>query len=111
MLSLENHEQRIRGIGGELEYQLAQNAVLLCAVAALVESHPQPAAFARVFREQWTRLGSQNQAQQADSQASEGMDDALAILEEACCVPLGIRPPGIAQPNRQPTGPASDPVA
>lgn len=98
MYSIEDHERRIRGLGGELEYQLAQNAVLLCAVAALVESHPQPEAFARVFREQWTRLGSQNQARQAGSQASDGMDDALAILEESCGVPLGVRPPDVAVP-------------
>jgi len=97
MHSLEDHERRIRGLGGELEYQVAQASVVLIAVSALVESHPDAAAFAKAFQAQWSRSGNQNQSQPADSQAAEGMDDALAILEASCPVPLNVRPPDVAE--------------
>ena len=94
----EDHERRIRGLGGELEYELAQSSVLLCAISALIESHPDPAAFAQAFRAQWQRIGSQNQAQPDGSKSSEGMNDALGFLEASCPVVLGVRPPDVAEP-------------
>ena len=97
MYSLEDHEKQIRVLSGELEYQTAQTSVLLCAISALVESHPQPAAFAKAFQAQWQRIGSQNQAQPDGSKSAEGMDDALSVLEESCSVALNVRPPGVAE--------------
>jgi hypothetical protein len=94
----EDHERRIRGLGGELEYESAQSSVLLCAISALIETHPEPAAFARAFRAQWHRIGSQNQAQPGGSKSSEGMDDALGFLEASCPVALEVRPPDVAEP-------------
>ena len=95
---LRDHERRIRAQGDALEYESAQAAVALCAISALVESHPDPGAFARAFRAQWQRLGAQNQSQPAESQGAEGMDDALSVLEASCRVALGVRPPGRAAP-------------
>ena len=97
MYSLEDHEMRIHEQGGELEYQTAQASVLLCAISALVESHPNPGAFAKAFQAQWQRGGAQNQAQPDGSKSAEGMDDALSILEESCPVALNVRPPGVAE--------------
>lgn len=96
MHSPESLDARIRGLGGELEYQVAQSSVLLIAISALVESHPDPASFSKAFQAQWTRSGNQNQAQPGGSKSSEGMDDALEVLEESCSVPLNVRPPGVA---------------
>lgn len=98
MHSLQSLDARIQGLGGELEYQAAQGSVLLLAISALVESHPDAASFAKAFQAQWTRSGNQNQAQPDGSKSAEGMDDALAILEESCSVPLGVRPPDVAEP-------------
>lgn len=98
MYSPESLDARIRALGGELEYQVAQSSVLLIALSALVESHPAPAAFAKAFQAQWHRCGSQNQAQPAGSKSAEGMDDALSILEESCSVALNVRSPDVAEP-------------
>lgn len=96
MHSPESLVARIREQGGEIEYLTAQASVLLCAISALVETHPDSGAFAKAFQAQWSRIGNQNQAQPDDSMSSEGMDDALGVLEESCPVPLNVRPPGVA---------------
>ena len=83
--------------GDAAEYQGAQNSVLLCAVAALVQTHPDPSAFAAQFRRAWQLIGSQHSNEQASGQSKQGFADVLSILEQACAVPLNVRPPGIAE--------------
>lgn len=89
-------------MAGEVEYAAAQSAVLLCAVAALVRSHPAPEAFAAEFRRAWLDAGHPNTnellvgAGVAATTFSQGLSVALEVLEEACAVPLNIRPPGVA---------------
>ena len=83
--------------GDALGYETAQGAVLMCAVAALVQTHPDPSAFAAAFRRGWQLLGSQHSNEAAEGAAKEGFDDALGLLEGACKVPLGVRPPGVAE--------------
>lgn len=81
-------------LGAEAQRAAGLEAVLLCAVSALVRSHPDPAAFAREFRQEWLRLGSPNQGLPDDDQAGNGIAEGLAVLEQACSAPLGVRPPG-----------------
>lgn len=78
--------QAVQGIEGELP-------VLMCALAALVRTHPDGPTFAAAFRQAWLRLGSPNQALEADDEAGRRMRDALEVLAEHCPVPLNVRPP------------------
>lgn len=75
--------------------------VLVCAVAALVSTHPDPQAFAAALRRAWLQLGSPNQALAADDATGRRMRDVLAVLEECCPEPLNIRPPGAAAPSAE----------
>lgn len=70
--------------------------VLVCAVAALVQTHPEPQAFAAAFRRAWLQLGAPNQVLAADDPSGRRMRDLLAVLEQWCPAPLNIRPPGQA---------------
>ena len=88
----------VAGLGGAVEREAAQGAVLLCAVGALVQTHPDPEAFSAAFRRCWMQLGQPNQSQPDGSEASDGISDALAILEQLCPVRLSVRPPDQAQP-------------
>jgi hypothetical protein len=85
------------GLSGVAEHQTAQTATLLCAVGALVHTHPDPEAFSAAFRRCWMHLGQPNQEQPDDSQASIGIDAVLSVLEQLCPVPLGVRPPDQAE--------------
>ncbi len=87
----------VAGLGEELSYATAQNAVLLCAVGALVQTHPAPKAFVAAFRRGWLLLGSQHSNDAFGSQASDAWADTLAVLEQACPIELGIRPPDVAE--------------
>lgn len=75
----------------------AELAVLACAVESLVRTHPAPSSFAREFRATWQAVGAPNQALEADDEAGDRMRQLLAVLEAACAVPLGVRPPDVAQ--------------
>ncbi|MDO5289321.1 MAG: hypothetical protein Q4F13_06765 [Pseudomonadota bacterium] len=67
--------------------------VLMCAVAALVQTHPDAAAFAGAFRRVWMRLGSPNQSLEDGDEAGDRMRQALEILQEHCRVDLNVLPP------------------
>lgn len=69
-----------------------QLLLLMCAVAALVRSHPEPAVFAAELRRFWQLAGSQHSNDELDGAGSEGIVQVLEILEDASRVPLGIRP-------------------
>lgn len=81
------------GLSGVAERTTSELAVLVCAVGALVQSHPDPQGFAAAFRRCWLHLEQPNQEQPDDSQASRGIDAVLSVLEECCTVPLEVRPP------------------
>ena len=68
-------------------------AVLMCAVAALVQTHPDAPAFAAAFRRAWTQLGSPNQALGADDEAGLRMRAVLDVLQDSCAAPLNVLPP------------------
>lgn len=75
---------------------MGELAVLVCAVESLIRTHPDPAAFSSAFRRAWLRVGAPNQALEADDEAGDRMRSVLEVLEAACRVPLGVRPPGVA---------------
>jgi hypothetical protein len=93
----------VAGLSGEAEYAAAQGAVLLCAVAALVRTHPAPEVFAAEFRRTWLAIGHPHTneslvgAGAAESHTAQGLSEALAVLEEACAAPLNVRPAGATQ--------------
>ena len=93
MTELKTLAGSVAGLGGEVEYQAAQSSVLLCAVAALVRAHPAPEIFAAEFRRAWQLAGSQHSNGANDSPVQAGIEVALETLEEACVVPLNVRPP------------------
>lgn len=81
------------------EHALAQQAVLICAVAALVRTHPDAEAFADSFRLCWQRTGLAGLfSEDALSPASSGVSEMLAVLELHCAVRLNVRPPDVADP-------------
>ena len=83
--------EAVEEVGGELP-------VLVCAVAALVRTHPEPQAFAAAFRRAWLQLGAPNQVLAADDPTGRRMRSALDVLAASCQAPLNIRPPGVAVP-------------
>lgn len=76
-----------------LASQTAQQSVWACAVLALVRAHPDPSAFAAEFRRCWQIAGDQHSNGEVLEAAQNGYAAALADLEQACPVPLGVRPP------------------
>lgn len=77
--------EAVQGMNGELP-------VLVCAVAALVRTHPDGQAFAAAFRRAWLQIGEPNQSLDDDDDAGRRMRALLAVLEECCSAPLNIRP-------------------
>ena len=96
MSDFDDLSRTVAALGGEAELSAAQASVILCAVLALVQTHPEPAVFAAAFRKAWMLLGSPNESQPGGSQASDGIAQMLELLEEACPVPLNVRPPDAA---------------
>lgn len=82
----------VAGLGEHAQQVEGQLAVLTCAVAAMLQTHPDHAAFAAAFRRAWLLAGSQHSNSEAGPQALAGIDSVLYALEEACLVPLNIRP-------------------
>lgn len=81
--------EAVQGMEGELP-------VLVCALAALVQSHPDPQAFAAAFRRAWLEIGAPNQALAADDASGQRMRAVLEILQDCCPAPLNVLPPGAA---------------
>lgn len=94
-----NHEAErlLQALSQEQQGAMGEAAVVLCALAALVRTHPNPGAFAAEFRRLWQQLGSPNQAWPADEPAAARMREALSVLEQACPLPLHVRPPDVAE--------------
>lgn len=82
----------VEAMGAAGQNTQGQLMVFTCAVAALVRSHPDPAAFAAEFRRFWQLSGSQHSNDANDGPGQQGIYELLEILEEACKVPLGARP-------------------
>jgi hypothetical protein len=82
----------IENMARDGENTQGQLMVLTCAVAALVRSHPEPAGFAAEFWRVWQLAGSQHSNDANDGPGYEGIVEVLEVLEDACAVPLGIRP-------------------
>ncbi|MGP1666888.1 MAG: hypothetical protein ACTS5I_13440 [Rhodanobacter sp.] len=66
--------------------------VLWAAVCALVQTHPEPQIFAQAFRATWLRLGGHHSNAELGPEMLAHIDEALSMLEEACAVPLKVRP-------------------
>lgn len=79
--------EAVQGVEGELP-------ALVCALAALVRTHPDGPAFAAAFRRAWLQIGSPNQALAADDAAGRRMRAVLEILQDQCPAPLNVLPPG-----------------
>ena len=91
-------DAQIKALQLEQQGAMGEMAVLVCAVASLVRTHPDPSAFAAAFRRTWLQLGAPNQALAADDEAGARMRSVLEVLEASCAAPLGVRPPGQACP-------------
>jgi hypothetical protein len=84
-------------VEGTQDHQ-GQLAVVACALAALIKSHPDPEAFASAFRRSWLQLGAPNSDDHADPAFASGIDSMLSIAEEHCRVPLNVRNPDSSTP-------------
>lgn len=86
----------VAGLGDAMQHGLGTDAVIHCAVVALVHTHPDPKAFAQAFRQYWQRFGSPNKWPDDDAAFPQGIASLLTELESACSVPLNVRPPDVA---------------
>jgi len=77
-------------------YQWGYLEVMMCALAALVRSHPDPDAFAVAFRRAWQQHDVKLADDAPDPDMQDGIASMLAVLEGNCSVRLGVRPPGEA---------------
>jgi hypothetical protein len=85
--------EEVRDVAGANAQLAGHVAVLTCAVGALVQTHPDPAAFAQTMRQAWQQFGMPNQDEQTSPKTQAGIDQALSVLEDLCVAPLNIRPP------------------
>lgn len=93
----EDEKQLLNELSAERQGAIGEGVVVLCALASLIRTHPDPSAFAAEFRRFWHQLGSPNQAQPDAEPAAARIAQALSVVEQACPVPLGVRPPGVAE--------------
>lgn len=91
-------EKRAAVARGDVEHAVAQQAVLMAAVGALVQTHPEPEQFAKRFLQCWQRTGLSDASFPPESPSAQGIAQALAMLETLCKEPLSARPPGQAWP-------------
>ncbi|MBC7215659.1 hypothetical protein [Extensimonas vulgaris] len=80
-------------LGEAVEEVKGELAVVVCALAALLRTHPDGQAFAAELRRAWLQIGAPNQALAADDATGRRMREVLVILEECCSTPLNILPP------------------
>lgn len=76
--------------------QAGQLMVLVQAVAALVRTHPDPAAFAEAMRRAWLQSEQTPGTSEIDAALTGGIEQVLEVLEGNCSARLNIRPPGVA---------------
>lgn len=86
----------VKQLSDEAAISAMQQGVMNCAIAALVRTHPDPKAFVVAFRLLLLRQGSLNEWREDGTPIEASVSESLSILERACPVPLGIRPPGVA---------------
>jgi len=79
--------------GEQLQQITGELSGLAVALMALVRTHPDPERFAAEFRRLWLQHGSQHSNAELGGPALESISAVLEMLEEACPVPLGVRPP------------------
>ncbi|MBO1856836.1 hypothetical protein J4G52_25180 [Burkholderia cenocepacia] len=79
-------------LGENAEYTEGRLLVLMCAVEAMLQTHPDHEAFAAAFRRSWQLAGSQHSNAEHDAQTQAGIDGVLQVIEDACSVPLNVRP-------------------
>lgn len=104
-ISLEQVAQAVAVVGARVaehwraqEHAIAQQAVLMSAVGALVQTHPDAEVFAKSFLQCWQRTGLSDATFPPDSPSAQGIAQALSMLETLCKEPLSARPPGQAWP-------------
>jgi len=68
-------------------------AAVVCALAALVRTHPDPEAFSAAFRRAWLQFGGSAENESANEHATAGIASVLEVLEVNCPVRLEVRPP------------------
>lgn len=81
----------VENLGEELMHDAAQNSGLLCAIAALIETHPDQKAFVASFRSYWKVLAVPHLNVRADGAEQQGLEAVLEVIEQACKVPLQVR--------------------
>lgn len=80
-------------LGEALQQIAAEQHVVQASLIALIRAHPAPEAFAAEFRRAWLQLGSPHSNEALGEASLRHIDLALALVEEACPAPLGVRPP------------------
>lgn len=84
--------------GDGLQRNHGERLVLLCAVLALVRTHPDSRLFAQAFRRVWIQLGEFHAESELGTPIHDGIGQMLSLLEASCSVPLGVRAPNVAMP-------------
>lgn len=79
-------------LGEALQQLASERYVVQAALIALVRAHPAPEAFASEFRRAWLQLGSPHSNEALGEPALGHIGLALAMVEDACPVPLNVRP-------------------
>lgn len=90
----------VADLGDAAQSTQGQLLVLVTALGALVQTHPQPEVFAAEFRRLWLQAGQQHANESIGPEGQDGIDQALSVLEECCAVPLNVRAPDVAEPPR-----------
>lgn len=80
-------------LGEALQQLGGEQHVVQASLIALIRAHPAPEAFASEFRRAWLQLGSPHSNEALGEAALGHIDLALGMVEEACPVPLNVRPP------------------
>lgn len=75
-----------------------QLKAMVCALAAMARTHPDPNALAEALRRAWLQADDSLEEHGTDQHARDGIEQVLEVLEGNCPVPLNIRPPGKALP-------------
>jgi hypothetical protein len=79
-------------LGEQAQWLEGQQLVLICALAAMLQTHPDQKAFALALRQCWLQAGSQHSNDAHAAQTLGGIDSVLDTLEKVCTVPLALRP-------------------
>lgn len=83
--------EAVATLGDNAQFVAGKLLVLETALLALVQTHPDPAAFSAQFRRTWQLAGSQHSNSEHGPQNLAGIEQMMELLEEVC-PGFGVRP-------------------